>query len=93
MPRPILATIHADALRHNLNRARRAALDSRVWAVVKANAYGHGIERAFEGLRAADGFALLDFDEAARLRASTGAARSCCSKAASSNATWRCVRG
>ena len=42
MPRPILATVHVAALRHNLDRARRAALDSRVWAVVKANAYGHG---------------------------------------------------
>ena len=50
MPRPILATIHTAALRHNLDRARRAALDARVWAVVKANAYGHGIERVFDGL-------------------------------------------
>jgi len=69
MPRPILATIHTDALRHNLDRARRAALDARVWAVVKANAYGHGIERAYEGLRGADGFALLDLAEAERVRA------------------------
>ena len=69
MPRPIEALIHADALAHNLARARLAAPDSRIWAVVKANAYGHGIERAFNGLRGADGFALLDLDEAARLRA------------------------
>ncbi len=69
MPRPIHATIHTAALRHNLERARRAAPDARVWAVVKANAYGHGIERAFEGLRAADGFALLDLAEAERVRA------------------------
>lgn len=69
MPRPIQATIHTEALRHNLDRARRAAPDSRVWAVVKANAYGHGIERAYEGLRGADGFALLDLDEAERVRA------------------------
>ena len=68
MPRPILATIHPDALRHNLEQLRHAAGDSRVWAVVKANAYGHGIERALEGLRAADGFALLDLDEAQRVR-------------------------
>ena len=68
MPRPILATVHTDALRHNLDRVRRAALDARVWAVVKANAYGHGIERVFEGLRAADGFALLDLVEAERVR-------------------------
>jgi alanine racemase len=40
-----------------------------VWAVVKANAYGHGIERVYEGLRAADGFALLDLAEASVLRA------------------------
>lgn len=69
MPRPILATIHPEAIRHNLERARRAAPDARVWAVVKANAYGHGIERAFEGLRGADGFALLDLEEAQRVRA------------------------
>ena len=69
MPRPILATVHPEALRHNLNQARARAPDANVWAVVKANAYGHGIERCFEGLRSADGFALLDFDEAQRIRA------------------------
>jgi alanine racemase len=40
-----------------------------VWAVVKANAYGHGIARAWEALRGADGFALLDLAEAEQLRA------------------------
>jgi alanine racemase len=69
MPRPIQATIHTAALRHNLNRVRLAAPDAHVWAVTKANAYGHGIERVFEGLRAADGFALLDLNEAQRVRA------------------------
>ncbi|TSE23415.1 alanine racemase [Tepidimonas aquatica] len=69
MPRPIQATIHLDALRHNLQRCRAAAGDARVWAVVKANAYGHGIERAYPALRGADGFALLDLAEAERLRA------------------------
>ena len=68
MPRPISATIHVNALRHNLQSVRTAVPDSRVWAVVKANAYGHGIERVFEGLRGADGFALLDLDEAQRVR-------------------------
>jgi alanine racemase len=48
--------------------ARRHAPNSRVWAVVKANAYGHGIERAYEGLRQTDGFGLLDLDEAVRVR-------------------------
>jgi len=69
MPRPILATIHTEALRHNLARMRSAAPDARVWAVVKANAYGHGIERVYDALRAADGFALLDLQEAERIRA------------------------
>ncbi|HVZ42728.1 MAG TPA: alanine racemase [Ramlibacter sp.] len=69
MPRPILATIHTDALGHNLARMRRAAPDARVWAVVKANAYGHGIERVYEALGGADGFALLDLAEAERVRA------------------------
>ena len=69
MPRPIEALIHSDAMAHNLARARAAAGDAKVWAVVKANAYGHGVERAFSGLRAADGFALLDLAEASTLRA------------------------
>ena len=68
MPRPIQATIHTQAFVHNLAQARLRAPDARVWAVVKANAYGHGIERVFEGLRGADGFALLDLDEAQRVR-------------------------
>jgi alanine racemase len=69
MPRPIEALIHVDALAHNLRRARQAAGKARVFAVVKANAYGHGIERAYAGLKGADGFALLDLAEAERVRA------------------------
>ncbi len=69
MPRPIEALIHVDALAHNLQRARRAAPDAKVWAVVKANAYGHGIARAYAGLQSADGFALLDLAEAEQVRA------------------------
>jgi len=68
MPRPIRATIRAAALAHNLEVARRHAGGARVWAVVKANAYGHGLLRAAPALGAADGFALLDFVEALRLR-------------------------
>jgi alanine racemase len=69
MTRPIQATIDGAALRHNLARMRAAAPDAKVWGIVKANAYGHGIERAWEGLRGADGFALLDLQEAERVRA------------------------
>ena len=72
MPRPIRATISTGALTHNLAVARRFASEdaraTKLWAVLKANAYGHGIERAARGLESADGFAVLDFQEAARLR-------------------------
>lgn len=68
MPRPIEALIHQPALAHNIRRARALAPDAQVLAVVKANAYGHGIERVFDALRGADGFALLDLDEAQRVR-------------------------
>jgi alanine racemase len=68
MPRPIRAVIKAGALRHNLQVAREAAGEAKLWAVVKANAYGHGLERAARALAEADGFAVLDFQEAARLR-------------------------
>jgi alanine racemase len=56
-------------MRHNLAAARARAAGRRVWAVVKANAYGHGIERAVQGFAEADGLALIDLDEARRARA------------------------
>ncbi|MEX3593048.1 MAG: alanine racemase [Burkholderia sp.] len=62
------ATIHTAALIHNLAVARRFAPRSKVWAVVKANAYGHGLARVFPGLRSTDGFGLLDLEEAVKLR-------------------------
>jgi len=68
MPRPIRATIDAAALAHNLALARRQAGQAKVWAVLKANAYGHGLLRTMRALEAADGFAVLDFVEALRLR-------------------------
>ncbi len=68
MSRPITAIVHTQALSHNLSVARQAMPDREVFAVVKANAYGHGIERVFEAFKSADGFALLDIAEARRLR-------------------------
>src|SRR6267142_1897970 len=68
MPRPIRAAISAGALAHNLRVAQGHAGGAKIWAVIKANAYGHGLERAARALDAADGFAVLDFQEAARLR-------------------------
>jgi len=68
MPRPIRATVSAAALAHNLEVARSHAGPARVWAVIKANAYGHGLLRAAQALAQADGYALLDFVDALRLR-------------------------
>ncbi|MFS2225597.1 catabolic alanine racemase DadX [Pantoea sp. B65] len=68
MSRPIVATIDTAALRQNLAIVRQAAPDSRIWSVVKANAYGHGIERVWQSLSETDGFALLNLEEAILLR-------------------------
>ena len=68
MPRPIRASFKLSAFRHNLAVVRRHAPQARAWAVVKANAYGHGIGRTAASMNDADGFALLDLDEAVRLR-------------------------
>ena len=66
--RPARALIDLNALRHNLSAAKSGAPRSRVWAVVKANAYGHGLHRVWRAFDAADGLALLDIDTAASLR-------------------------
>src|SRR3546814_5725044 len=74
MPRPISATILLSSLSHNLHTvarqlgqvAGRAAPN--IWAVIKANAYGHGIDNAVQGFQQAQGLAMLDLDEAIRCR-------------------------
>jgi alanine racemase len=53
---------------HNLRVARSHAGNARVFAVVKANAYGHGLSRARRAFAAADGFAVLTLEEASNLR-------------------------
>jgi alanine racemase len=68
MARPIEALIHCDALAHNFQQVRKYAPDSRIWSVIKANAYGHGIEHVYTALGLSDGFALLEIDEAVQLR-------------------------
>jgi alanine racemase len=68
MTRPILATIHTDALRHNLGVVRHHAPQSKVLAVIKANGYGHGMLRVAHALSDADGFAVLSLAEAVTLR-------------------------
>lgn len=68
MPRPLVATIDIAALRHNLTIAKNCAPGSGVWAVVKANAYGHGLERGMHGFADADGLGLIEVDNAINLR-------------------------
>lgn len=68
MARPIYAEVDLAALRHNLGCVRARAPAARVLAVVKANAYGHGLARVASTLAAADGFALLELDAALYLR-------------------------
>jgi len=67
MSRPIQAHINLDALQHNLHRARRLS-SARIMAVIKADAYGHGLLRSAEALCDAEGFALLDLTDAVSLR-------------------------
>lgn len=69
MSRPTSATIHLDALRHNLGRVRALAPRSRVMAVVKADGYGHGLERVARALEGADAFGVASLADAERLRA------------------------
>ena len=68
MPRPTSATIHSGALRHNLGEMRRLAPLSRVMAVVKADGYGHGLERVARALRDADAFGVAALSDAERIR-------------------------
>ncbi len=66
--RPIRVRIDSAALRHNLDAARRRAPRSRICAVVKANAYGHGLARAARAFAAAEGLALIELEAALELR-------------------------
>ena len=68
MTRPIVAQVNLAALRANLAKAREHAADAQVLAVVKANAYGHGLNRILPALAEADGLALLELDAAIALR-------------------------
>jgi len=69
MARPIYAQLSLPALRGNLARARALAPETQVMAVVKANAYGHGLLRVLPALTDADGVALIELDAAIALRA------------------------
>ena len=63
------ARIHLSAIRHNLETVRGRAPGSLCMAVIKANAYGHGLVEVARALESADCFAVARFAEAERLRA------------------------
>jgi len=67
--RLIRAVVDRNALRHNLSVVRARAGSARVIAVVKANAYGHGLVSATRALAGADAFAVARLEEALTLRA------------------------
>ncbi len=74
--RPLVAIIDLAAILHNYALAGRCAPGRRAFAVVKANAYGHGVREVVTALhQVADGFAVASLEEAAEVRAMHGEAR------------------
>ncbi|WP_417780746.1 alanine racemase [Stutzerimonas xanthomarina] len=74
--RPLVATVDLAALRHNYQLAKQCAPGRKAFAVVKANAYGHGAPAAVECLRGlADGFAVASLEEAEQVRSVDASAR------------------
>lgn len=70
MPRPLIASIDLPAMQSNLELAREKAHGAKTWAIVKANAYGHGLENGLRAFKDADGLGLIETDGAVQLRAS-----------------------
>lgn len=68
MTRPARVVIDIAALHHNLSRIHSAAPSSKIMAIVKADAYGHGIERVAQALPGADAFGVACLEEAEQLR-------------------------
>lgn len=68
MNRPISAIINLQALSKNLNNIRKISPRTKIWSVIKANGYGHSIYAVFKGLNRTDGFALIDIEDAIKLR-------------------------
>jgi alanine racemase len=64
----IRALIDTRALGHNLEVIRSRAGAARVMAVVKANAYGHGLTATAQALADADAFAVARLEEGIALR-------------------------
>jgi alanine racemase len=63
-----MARLSLQAIAHNLAMARKRAPNAKIYAVLKANAYGHGLLRVLPALEKADGFCVLTLEEALLLR-------------------------
>lgn len=68
MARNTIAHIDPAAIAHNLERVRAHAPDSRIMAVVKADAYGHRIDLCLPALEKADMLAVATIEEARAIR-------------------------
>ena len=68
MTRPVRARINLSALQHNFSLAQQTAPDSKVMAVIKADAYGHGMVPVARALESAHAFAVASVEEAMTLR-------------------------
>lgn len=62
------AIVDLNALKHNVEKVRSYAPNSKIMAVIKANAYGHGLLRIVGALQDVDGVAVARADEAIQLR-------------------------
>ncbi len=71
MTRPSRVVIDKQALKHNLQRVRELAPNSKIMAIIKADAYGHGLVRVANTLSDADAFGVACLEEAEQLRAAS----------------------
>jgi len=69
--RSVKIAVDLDAIRHNYAVAKQLSKNGKLFAVVKANAYGHGAVTVAQALPDADGFAVVTVGEAAELRAAS----------------------
>jgi len=68
MKRSARIILHPQALQHNLQQARIVAPNTKILAVIKANAYGHGMLEVASVLHSADGYAVACISEGIELR-------------------------
>ena len=90
--RPLAAQVNLSALRSNLRKARERASGAQVLAVVKADAYGHGLMRVLPALSEADGLALLELDAAVALRERVFPGGPCLIRGGPGLPSWRASR-